>query len=173
MRKTDNKMMAFIYALRNGSHARKTILMMVFFLGAIGTTSAQSHEHDDSLIILQRGDFTLTSIQSGPNQFNLQVRFNRADTLKPFFIELYPVGFDFTDNCIIHQSLNNQSLETNIEKLWGPQFVSLGIGNLPPGTSYTTTLGTALGTNGESMIRVRIYGTLNGHNFLWSGFIKK
>lgn len=172
MRKTDKNIMATGCESRTGYYARKTTLFVVLFLGTMGLTFAQSHDHEDTVVALEKGAFTISVLQNSPTQFNLQLVSNKADTLQPFFIEMIPIGFDFTDECILSQSLNNQRLETNIEKLWGPQFVSLGVGIIPPGGRYLATLATQMVTK-EAMIKVRVFGTINGQNFIWVGYVKK
>lgn len=140
----------------------------------MGTSFAQSHEHeeDDTLIAMGKNDFSVSLLQNNASQFQIQIKNNLLDTLQPFFIEMHAIGFNFTDDCILQQSINNLNLETNIEKLWGPQYISLGIGNVPPGGAYNTTLATS-STSSDALIKVRLFGSINGHHFIWVGYIKK
>lgn len=156
------------------SIAFRAALLLVLFSGIAPVVSAQeTHEHDDdTLIALNRHDFTVSISNNNAVGFQLNITNNTVDTLTPFFTELHSIGFTFGNECILQQSINNLNLETNIEKLWGPQFVSTGISAIPPGGTYSMVLSTSsAGT--EAMLKVRLFGSINGQNFIWVGFVKK
>jgi hypothetical protein len=153
--------------------ARKASLLAVLLLGMISGAFAQSHDSEnDTLIALNRNAFNLTLLQNTQSQFSFEITNNTGDSIKPFFIELFATGFDFSQDCIINQSINNIHLETNIEKLWGPQFISLGVGDLPVSGKFATTLGTVTNSTG-ALMKVRLFGTINNKNVVWVGFLKK
>lgn len=173
MRQTNQTITGFLLIDRIGSCAKTAGLLALMIFGMMGTSYAQGHDHEDTLIALPKNAFSLALLQNTATQFKLEITNNSGDTIHPFFFELFAIGFDMTDDCILQQSVNNLNLDTNIEKLWGPQFVSLGIGALFPSEKYATTFGTTASQNSESMIKVRIFGTVNGQNVIWVGFLKK
>ncbi len=172
MRQTDySKLKAFGKIFPTGI-TRKVGILSLLLLVSMSKGIAQSHDHEDTLIALPAGAFSINMLQNTGTQFKFEVVNNNVDTIKPFFIEIFAIGFDFTEQCILQQSINNINLETNLEKLWGPQFISLGIGTLPPTGHYATTLGVAYNAPG-SMIKIRLFGTINGQNVIWVGYLKK
>jgi len=172
MRQTNNPITGISLRKEVISCAQKMALLALMVWGLSGELKAQSHDSEDTLIALPADAFSLTLVQNLNNQFTFEIKNNGVDTITPFFVELFPVGFDFTDQCILQQKINNINLDANIEKLWGPQFVSLGVGNLPPSGSYATTIGTETNLP-NTYVKVRLFGTVNDHNIIWVGYLKK
>lgn len=173
MRQTNTTITGQIPGLPAFGSARKASLLALLLLGMMSGAFAQSHDSDDdTLVALNKNAFNLTLLQNTPSQFKFEISNNTGDTIHPFFIELFAIGFDFSQDCILNQSINNINLETNIEKLWGPQFISLGVGDLPVMGKFTTTLGTVTNST-SSMMKVRLFGTLNNQNFVWVGYLRK
>jgi hypothetical protein len=174
MRKTNKTTSTQSCQITRTGQSRKRVFLVMLLLGMMGTSFAQSHEHeeDDTLMALGKNDFSVSLLQNNASQFQIQIKNNLLDTLQPFFIEMHAIGFNFTDDCILQQSINNLNLETNLEKLWGPQYISLGIGVVPPNGTYNTTLATSSNSS-DAMIKVRLFGSINGHHFIWVGYIKK
>lgn len=133
---------------------------------------AQSHDHEDTLIALPANAFSINMLQSTSSQIKFEIVNNGVDTIQPFFVEIFAIGMGFTEDCILQQTLNNLNLESNLEKLWGSEFISLGIGTVPPSGHYATTLGVLSSSQG-AMIKIRVFGTVNGQNVTWTGFLKK
>ncbi len=150
---------------------RKATTNLVVIFGLIGSLSAQEHDHD-SLRIMNRNDFAVSIVSSSNNQLQFEKLNKQIDSITPLFIELSAGGFLFSDDCILHQSINNVNVESNIEKIWGPEFVSLGLGYFPPNGRFVTDLAILNGLATGSYIKVRIYGSINGHDILWSGIVK-
>ena len=150
----------------------KGLLLFAVFFAIFGTAQAQSNDHDDSMIVLNRNDFSLNIKSSSLNLLQLELVSTLGDTIQPLFVELVANGFEFSNDCIIQQSINNYNVVSNIEKIWGPAFVALGIGVLPPYGHYQTDLAIVNGMATGSYIRVKIFGTLNGQSFVWDGSVK-
>jgi hypothetical protein len=156
-----------------GSIIKKTSLALVLFLSILCNADAQDHHHDDSLVILEKRAFIVNILTSSDSSFQLEVLNNQFDSITPFFIEFSINGFLFTQDCILEQRLNNLPIEQNIEKIFGPQFVALGIGQIPPMGNYRTTLATFNKNKATpSSIQVRIFGMVKGHNVIWNGHLK-
>jgi hypothetical protein len=172
MRQTNTTITGGIPGIPAFSGAKKAGLLAFLLLGMLSSTWAQSHDSDDTLIALPKNAFNVILLQNTGSQFKFEISNNGTDSIHPFFIELFAIGFDFSQDCILQQSINNINLETNIEKLWGPQFVSIGVGNLPPSGKYATTLGTVSSSPG-AMMKVRLFGTVNNQNVIWVGYLKK
>jgi hypothetical protein len=147
------------------------LLFAVFFAITVGA-QAQSHDHDDTMIVLNRNDFSLTIKSSSLNLLQLEIVSSLGDTIQPLFVEFSASGFEFSNDCIIQQSINSSNVVSNIEKIWGPAFVALGIGVLPPFGNYQSDLAIVNGMATGSYIRVKIFGTLNGQDFVWDGSVK-
>ncbi|MCC6818343.1 MAG: hypothetical protein IT245_05595 [Bacteroidia bacterium] len=172
MRKTDyfnSKALGWI--IRVGLTKRAGILCLLTLV-IMNHGIAQSHDHEDTLVALPKNAFSINLLQNTGTQFKFEIVNNNLDTIEPFFVEIFAIGFNFTEECILQQSINNNNLETNLEKLWGPQFISLGVGTIPPSGHYATTLGTLSNSQG-SMIKIRVFGTINGQNVIWVGYLKK
>jgi|GEM_PF-6392325 len=152
---------------------RKTAFYFVLFFGLSTSLSAQLHEHDDSVRMLGKNDFTVAIVSSNNQQLQFQAISNIGDSITPLFVELSAGGFQFSDECILFQSINNLNLYNNIEKIWGPDFVSVGVGVLPPGGRYVSNLAILNGLATGAYIRVRIYGSINGQDILWTGIAKR
>lgn len=152
---------------------RKTTFYFVLFFGLTSALSAQVHDHDDSVRILNKMDFSVAIVSSNNQQLQFQVVSNIGDSITPLFVELSAGGFQFTDECILVQSINNLNVYSNIEKIWGPDFVSVGVGVLPPGGRYLSNLAILNGLATGAYIRVRIYGSINGQDILWTGIAKR
>ena len=150
----------------------KALLLFAVFFAIFGAAPAQSNDHDDSMIVLNRNDFSLNIKSSSLNLLQLELVSSLGDTIQPLFVELVASGFEFGNDCILHQSINNYNVVSNIEKIWGPAFVALGVGILPPYGHYISDLAIVNGMASGSYIRVKIFGTLNGQNFVWDGSIK-
>lgn len=151
---------------------KKAGLLCLLILGIISEGIAQDHEQEDTLVALPSNAFSINMLQKTGTQFTFEIVNYNLDTIKPFFIEVFAIGFNFSEECILQQSINSINLDTNLEKLWGPQFISLGIGILPPSGHYSTTLGTESNTQ-EKLVKIRIFGTMNGKNVIWVGYLKK
>ena len=150
---------------------KKTSFLLVLFLSILCTSKAQDHE--DTLVVLDRNAFSINILQTSDSMLQLEVLNNQIDSITPFFIEFSINGFLFTQNCILHQSINNLVVENNIERIYGPQFVALGVMQIPPLGNYKTTLGTFNRTNhASSSIQIRIFGMINGHNVIWNGHLR-
>ncbi len=154
---------------------KKASVLLVLFLSIICTSKAQvqEHAHEDSLVVLNRDAFSVSILHSTDSMFWLEILNNSIDSITPFFVEFSINGFLFTQNCILEQSINNLRVENNIERIYGPQFVALGVGNIPPLGNYKTKLGTFnRNTAANASIQVRIFGMINGHNVIWNGNLK-
>lgn len=152
---------------------RKTTILVVLFYSIIGSLHAQHAEHDhDTIKVLPSNDFSVAIISSNQSQLQFELVYKQSDTITPLFLELSVVGFLFTDECILQQSINNINVFSNIEKIWGPSFVSLGIGVMPPNGRYVTNLAILNGLATGSYIKVRVFGSQNGQDILWSGIVK-
>lgn len=151
---------------------KKAGLLCLLILAITSEGLAQNHDQEDTLVALPSNAFSIKLLQNSGSQFTFEIVNNNLDTLEPFFVEIFAIGFNFTDECILQQSLDNVTLESNLEKLWGPQFISLGVGSLPPAGHYSTTLGTLSNTQ-DKLIKIRIFGTINGKNVIWVGYLKK
>lgn len=150
----------------------KALLLFAVFFVIFGTAQAQSNDHDDSMIVLNRNDFSLNIKSSSLNLLQLELVSSLGDTIQPLFVELVASGFEFSNDCILHQSINNYNVVSNIEKIWGPAFVALGVGVLPPYGHYISDLAIVNGMATGSYIRIKVIGTLNGQNFVWDGAVK-
>lgn len=151
---------------------KASFLAILFFSILLSTKAQNTAIHEDTLIVLDKGTFSLSFLETSDTMIQLEVMNNGRDTIKPFFIEMSCVGFNLTPECIKRQTLNTSVVEKNIEKIFGPQFVGLGINSVPPFSSYVTSIGTLPGKMGDSYISVRIYGTVNGRQVLWTGYIR-
>lgn len=152
---------------------KKASLLLVVLLSILCTSKAQDHGHDDSLVILDKNAFSVNLLEATDSMFQLEIFNNQIDSITPFFIEFSINGFLFTQNCILEQSINNLVVENNIEKVYGPQFVALGLMHIPPLANFRTKLGTfhrVVGT--PATIQVRIFGMINGHNVIWNGHLR-
>ncbi len=112
-------------------------------------------------------------LESSDSLFQLEILSNQIDSITPFFVEFSINGFLFTHNCIYRQSINDLAVESNIERVFGPQFVALGVSNIPPMGNFRTTLRTMrkAGANLPN-IQIRIFGMINGHNVIWNGNLR-
>lgn len=153
------------------SFFKAALLFAVFFVISNGI-QAQSNDHDDTMIVLKSNDFSLNIKSSNSTQMQFELVSTLGDTIQPMFMELSANGFEFSNDCILQQSINNDQVNKNIEKIWGPAFVSLGIGVLPPYGQYLSNLGIVNGLATGSKIKVKVFGTLNGQNFVWDGVVK-
>lgn len=151
---------------------KASFLAILFFSIMLSTKGQTTATHEDTLIVLDKNIFSLSFLEASDTMLQLEVMNNGRDTIKPFFMELSCVGFNLTPECILRQTLNSSIVDKNIEKIFGPQFVGLGINAVPPFSSYTTSLGTMRGKMVGSYIKVMIYGTVNGRQVLWTGNIK-
>ncbi len=150
---------------------KKASFLLVLFLSILCTSKAQ--DHDDTLVVLDKNAFIISILETSDSMFMLEILNNQIDSITPFFVEFSINGFHFTQNCILRQSINDLVVENNIERVYGPQFVALGVMHLPPLGNYTTRLGTFNRTNGASAtIQVRIFGMINGHNVIWNGHLR-
>ncbi|MEZ4804447.1 MAG: hypothetical protein R2852_02890 [Bacteroidia bacterium] len=153
---------------------RKATSFLVVSLSMVGSLLGQVHDHDlDTLKVLSESDFDVTILNSPNNQLQLEFLYKLNDSITPIFFEVAAKGFQFTPSCILNQSINNVNVESNIEKVWGPQFVSLGVGNLPPNGRFVANLALLNELPPGSSMRVRIYGEVDGQDILWSKIIKK
>ncbi len=152
---------------------RKTSFYIVVFFGLISSLEAQTQEHDhDTVRVLSFNDFSIAILSSDQNQLQFELIYKKNDTIQPLFIELSAGGFLFNEECVLQQSINNVNVNSNIEKIWGPSFVSLGIGTLPPNGRFVTSLAILNGLATGSYIKVRVFGSINGQDILWSGIVK-
>lgn len=172
MRQTNTTITGKIPEIPAFYSAGKAGLLALLLLGMMSGAFAQSHDSEDTLKALPANAFSLSLLQNTGSQFKIEISNNTGDTIHPFFVELFAIGFDFSQDCILQQSINNINLETNIEKLWGPQFISLGVGDLPPSGKFVSTLGIVTNDPG-SMMKVRLFGTVNHQNVIWVGYLKK
>lgn len=178
---TQNAMKKNFYYLKNTLKKgfqefclRKTVFYIVVLFGMVNICPAQDADHDhDTIRIMNRNDFSAGVVPSMNQSMILQISSNIPDSLAPAFIELSVNGFLFTANCIQEQKLNNVSLVSNIEKIWGPEFISLGMGALPPGGTYTANFGLLNEVPTGSIIRIRIFGSVKGQDILWTSVIRK
>lgn len=148
------------------------------FFAFIGMTAlhaqTEGHDHDgDTLRILPGNNFSVSILNSAGNQLQLELQNKNTDSITPVFVEFSANGFRFSQDCILYQQINNVSVERNIEKIWGPEFVSLGVGSLPPLGKYVMNLALLNGIPSGSSIKVRVFGSVTGQNVLWSGVVKK
>lgn len=155
---------------------RRPALLISFFL--IITSSFAQHpgdvndHHGDTLRVLPKGDISVNIVSATSSLLQLELVYKNSDSITPVFVEFSANGFRFNANCILRQQINNINVEKNIEKIWGPEFVSLGIGSLPPQGRYLMNLALLNGIPGGSSIKVRVFGSVTGQNVLWSGTVK-
>ena len=150
----------------------KSTLLFAVFLVITSALQAQSNDHDDSMVVLNPTDFSLVIKSSSLNLLQLELVSTLGDTIQPLFVELSASGFEFSNDCILQQSINNNNVVSNIEKIWGPTFVSLGVGVIPPFGHYLSDLAIVNGMASGSYIRVKVFGSFNGQNFVWDGSVK-
>jgi len=149
-----------------GSRLKKTVLSVLLFCGVIYTSGAQTHE--DSTVVLEKSAFTITVEHTPEGLLRVELVNNYGWEFGPFFMETYLTGYTFNE-AHIEQSLNNVLFTNNIEKVFGPQFMGLGINTLPAFGNYKTTFETKGRTDElSSGITIRVYGTRDGKQVYWS-----
>lgn len=151
-----------------GLRLKKTALTVLLFCGMVYTSFGQTREtHEDSTIVLEKSAFTVNIVQTLDGLLKLELVNNLGWEIGPFFLETYVTGYTLNESHI-EQSLNNILLSENIEKVFGPQFMGLGINALPAFGNYKTTFAISGSTNEAPSLSLRVYGTRDGKPVYWS-----
>lgn len=145
---------------------KKAALAILLICCVFSISKAQSH--DDSTVVLEKNAFAVTVNKTPDGLLKFELVNNQASEITPFFIETYLKGYVMnTGN--VEQSMNNVTFTENIEHVYGPQFMGLGVSALPAFGNYKTTLTLGDRTNEPTTIQIRISGTQNGQPVIWFG----
>ncbi len=145
---------------------KKAVLSLMLICSVFSVSKAQSHE--DSTVVLEKSAFAVTVTHTPDGLLKFELINNQASEITPFFIEAYLKGYVMNGGQV-EQSINNVLFSDNIEHVFGPQFMGLGINSLPAFGNYKTTLTLGDRLNETTSLQIRITGTLNGQKLLWSG----
>ncbi len=146
---------------------KKATLMIVLICSFVFTSKAQIDNHDDTTLVLGKEAFTVSFTHTPDSSIKFEIINNQVNAITPFFVETYVKGY-FLNTQSIEQTLNNAPVIHNIESIFGPQFIGFGLDVLPPLANYKTKFATENRTNEQSIIVIRISGTINGQHVIWS-----
>lgn len=151
---------------------KKLALAVLLFFSLTSISKAQNQHdlklHDDSFVFLDKSAFSVSINHGVDGKLNFELINNQASEITPFFYEVYLKGYNF-DESKLEQSMNNMTFNENIERVFGPQFMGLGLNALPAFGRYKTTFTTADTVNETPSIQIRISGRMNGYKIFWSG----
>jgi len=144
---------------------KKTALSVLLLCCMANAPKAQSHE--DTTIVLERNSFTVSVIHTPEGLLKIEMVNNLGSAIGPFFMETNIKGFNLNEGHIV-QHLNDLIVTENTERIFGPQFMGLGLISLPAYGNYKTVFATESKTNEAPAVQIRISGTMNGQHVIWS-----